>query len=158
MSFILVEPLPHLNQAYYKWIEEKKQNKTNKNFHCVAWHVFIPVQTHMHTHSLSLLLMPFTSMCLCSSAVCLCNFMMGHFFTSRAPKRVWLGFDSSHGYTGREPDSGPIVMNSLLKLWSTAPTLFFSPPPDSPHSLPLSLPHHSSCVMDWFAATERQRH
>lgn len=47
------------------------------------------------------------------------------FLHVHAHKWVWHGFDSPHGYTGREPDSGTIVMNSLFKLWSTELPLFF---------------------------------
>ncbi len=72
----------------------------------------------------------------CSQSVWLHD---GPFLHVHAHKWVWHEFDSLHGYTGRAPDSGTIVMNSLLKSWSTALPLFcfFSPPPAS-CLLPLS--------------------
>lgn len=42
------------------------------------------------------------------------------FLHVRALKWVWHGFDSLHGYKACMPDSETIVMNSLLKPWSTA--------------------------------------
>lgn len=70
----------------------------------------------------------------------------GPFLHVNAHKWVWRGFDSSHGYTGREPDSGTIVMNSLLKLWSTAPPLDFFP-----QLLPLPFPSLTIFSVWWIS-------
>lgn len=60
----------------------------------------------------------------------------GLFLHVHAHKCVQHGFALPHGHTGRELDRSTIVMNSLLKLWSAAPPLFFPPPCDSPPSPP----------------------
>lgn len=64
----------------------------------------------------------------------------GQFLHVNAHEWVWHRCDFLHGYTSREPDSGTIVINGLLKPWSTAPPLFSSPPPDSPPTIPLFPP------------------
>lgn len=76
------------------------------------------------------------SLAVCSLSVWLHD---GPFFHIHTPKWICHGFDFPHGYAGRDSDSGTIVINSLLKLWSTALSLFFSPPPDSPLSPPTFL-------------------